>query len=108
LQAYPGTARMVTWTPAASVFPGGARTNSETIILTKPGSLYQPRYNQLDITVKKNFRSGRKTFALQIDVFNVTNSSSILTTNDAIGTSLGQVNSILYGRLPRLVFQTKW
>ena len=108
LQAYPGSARVITWTPAAAVFPGGARTNSETIILSEPGSLYQPRYNQLDITVRKNFRSGRKTFALQADIFNVTNSSSILTTTNAIGSSLGQVNSILYGRLPRLVFQMKF
>lgn len=107
LQSYPGSARMITWTPGTSVFPGG-RTNSETIILTKPGSLYQPRYNQLDITIKKNFRHGRKTFALQADIFNVTNSSSILTTTNSIGSSLGQVNSILYGRLPRLVFQTKF
>ena len=107
LQAYPGSARVIRWTPAASVFPGG-RTNSETIILSEPGSLYQPRYNQLDITVKKNFRAGRKVFSLQADVFNVTNSSSILTTTDTIGSSLGQVNSILYGRLPRLVFQMKF
>jgi hypothetical protein len=108
LQAYPGSVRMITWTPAASVFLGASRTNSETIILTKPGSLYQSRYNQLDITVKKTFRHTHKTFALQMDIFNVTNSSSILTTTDAIGNSLGQVNSILYGRLPRLVFQMKW
>jgi len=58
--------------------------------------------------VKKNFRSGRKTFSLQADIFNVTNSSSILTTTNSIGSSLGQVNSILYGRLPRLVFQMKF
>ena len=99
---------MITWTPAASVFPNAARTNSETIILSEPGALYQPRYNQLDITVKKNFRSGRKSFSLQADIFNVTNSSSILTTTNVVGSSLGQVNSILYGRLPRLVFQMKF
>ena len=108
LQEYPGTARAVTWTPTASVFPGGARTNSETIILSKPGSLYQPRYNQLDINLKKTFRSGHKTYSGQIDVFNVMNTASILSTNDAIGASLGQVTSILYGRLPRLTFQMKW
>jgi len=107
LQAYPGLPRIITWTPPAAVFPGG-RTNSETIILTEPGTSFQPRYNQLDITVKKNFRAGRKTFSLQADIFNVTNSSSILTTTNSVGASLGQVNSILYGRLPRLVFQMKF
>jgi hypothetical protein len=108
LQAYPGTPRVVTWAPVASVFPGGSRTNSETIILTTPGTSFQPRYNQLDISLKKNFRKGHWSFSGQVDIFNVTNSGSILSTNDAIGGSLGQVNSILYGRLPRLVFQTKW
>ena len=43
LQSYPGDQRVITWTPAAGVFPGGQRTNSETIVLTRPGSMYQPR-----------------------------------------------------------------
>jgi hypothetical protein len=107
LQSYPGRERVITWTPAASLFPGG-RTNSETIILSEPGSVYQPRYNQVDINFKKNFRSGRKTFSLQADFFNVFNSNVIWTTNDAVGSSLGQVTSILMGRLPRIAFQMKW
>jgi hypothetical protein len=108
LQSYPGQARVITWQPAASLFPGGSRTNSETIILTKPGQLYLPRYNQLDVNFRKNFRSGRKRFSLQFDLFNVLNGNSIFSTNNAIGSSLGQVTSILMGRLPRLAFQMQW
>jgi hypothetical protein len=90
------------------VFPGTNRTNSETIVLSTPGSVYQPRYNQVDVNFKKNFRHGTKVFTGQVDVFNVTNSSTILTTNNSIGSSLGRVNSILKGRIPRVAFQVKF
>ena len=78
------------------------------IILSKPGSLYYPRYNQLDVNLKKNFRSAQKMFTLQVDLFNVFNSNSILTQNNAIGANLGQVNSIQLGRTPRIAFQMKF
>jgi hypothetical protein len=107
LQSYSGLARTITWTPGPGLFPGG-RTNSETVILNEPGSLSQPRYNQLDVNIKKTFRSGQKTFTLQADVFNVLNSNTVLTTTDAIGASLGQVNSIQLARLPRIAFQMKF
>jgi hypothetical protein len=106
-QNYPGSARVITWSPPANAFPGG-RTNSETIILTKPGSLYQPRYNQVDVNFRKSFRHGNKVFSGQVDLFNVTNSNSILTTNNAIGGSLGRINSILKGRMPRIAFQMRF
>ena len=77
LQTYPGTERVITWSPPASVFPGG-RTNTETIILSTPGTVFQPRYNQVDINVRKNFRHGTKVFSVQFDMFNVPNGASIL------------------------------
>ena len=106
-QNYPGTERVITWSPPASVFPGG-RTNSETIILSTPGTIFQPRYNQVDINFRKNFRHGSKMFTAQFDLFNVTNSASILTTNNAIGGSLGESTSILKGRMPRIAFQMRF
>jgi hypothetical protein len=108
LQSYPGQQRTITWTPGSNVFPGGLRTNSETIILNKPGSLYQPRWTQWDVNLKKNFRYGRKIFTAQVDVFNVLNSNTIWSTNDQIGNSLGQVQTIQPGRMPRIVFQMRW
>jgi hypothetical protein len=107
LQSYPGLPRVITWTPAASLFPGG-RTNSETIILSAPGTLYLPRYNQLDINFKKNFQIGRVKFSGQADIFNALNSAAILATNNAIGSSLGTVTTVLVGRLPRLALNMKW
>lgn len=107
VQSYPGPQRIITWTPPASLFPGG-RTNSETIILSRPGSLYQARWTQWDVNLKKNFRFGRKVLSGQFDVFNVLNSNTIWSTNDAIGASLGQVQSIQPGRMPRVALQMRW
>ena len=107
LQSYAGSARTVTYQPAANVFPGG-RTNTETVVLNKPGSLYYPRYNQLDLNFKKNFRMGRKTFSGQVDLFNALNGNAIFSRNDAIGSSLGQVQTILQGRIVRLAFQMRF
>jgi hypothetical protein len=90
------------------VFPGSARTNAETVVLNAPGSLFYPRYNQLDLNVKKNFRAGRKSFSGQFDMFNALNGNAIFSRNDAIGNSLGQVQTILQGRIIRLAFQMRF
>jgi hypothetical protein len=107
LQSYPGRERVIQWQPAANLFPGG-RTNAETVILTAPGAVYYPRYNQLDLNVKKTFRHGRKVFTGQVDLFNALNGNAIFTQNNSIGASLGQVQSILQGRMMRLGFQMRF
>jgi hypothetical protein len=106
-QSYPGSPRTITWQPAASLFPGG-RTNSETIVLTPPGTVFLPRFSQLDINFKKTFRSGPRQMSLQVDLFNALNANPIFSTTDAVGSTLGQVTAILQGRMPRLAFQMKW
>ena len=108
LQTYPGSERVITWAPPASVFPGNARTNTETIIISTPGTVFQPRYNQVDINLRKNFRHGTKVFSVQFDWFNVLNSASILSTNNSVGASLGQITSVLKGRMPRIAFQARF
>jgi carboxypeptidase family protein len=107
LQSYAGTPRLITYNVPSALFPGG-QTNAETIVLSKPGSLYYPRYNQLDFNVKKNFRVGRKTFSGQVDLFNALNQNAIFARNSAIGASLGQVQTILQGRIMRLAFQMRF
>jgi Carboxypeptidase regulatory-like domain/TonB-dependent Receptor Plug Domain len=107
LQSYAGTPRVITYTVPAGLFPGG-QTNSEVLILNKPGSLFYPRFNQLDLNIKKNFRAGRKTFSLQLDAFNALNGAAVFTRNNTIGNSLGQVTAILQGRILRLGFQMRF
>ena len=67
-----------------------------------------PRYNQLDLNLKKTFRHGRKLFTGQIDFFNALNGNATFTQNTNVGGSLGQVQSILQGRMMRLGFQMKF
>lgn len=107
VQSYAGSERTITWQPPASAFPGG-RTRAETVTLNAPGTLYYPRYNQVDFNIKKTFRAGRKTFSGQLDWFNLLNGNAVFTRNSAVGNSLGQIQTILQGRLTRLAFQMKW
>ncbi|HEV3217993.1 MAG TPA: carboxypeptidase regulatory-like domain-containing protein [Vicinamibacterales bacterium] len=107
LQSYAGTMRTITYQPPATAFPGG-RTNAETLVVNAPGSLYYPRYNELDLTFKKNFRAGRKTFSGQVDLFNALNNNAIFARTSSVGASLGYVTTILQGRLMRLAFQMKF
>jgi hypothetical protein len=109
LQSYPGLERVITWQPAANLFPNGQRTQAQTIILNKPGSLFSKRWNQLDVNFKKNIHYGHgKVHTFQLDIFNVFNANAIRTMTDTVGTSLGQVTAILPGRFPRLAYQFKW
>ena len=109
IQSYAGSERVITWEPPAGAFASvGGRTRTETVVVTEPGSLYYPRYNQVDFNVKKTFRAGRKTFSGQIDWFNLLNGNAVFTRNSQVGSSLGQIQTILQGRLTRLAFQMKW
>ena len=107
MQSYGGLERVIQWTPDAGLFPGG-RTQSQTIILTAPGTLYGERWDQLDVNFKKNFRYGNRVHTFQLDLFNVFNNNSIRTMNDTVGNSLGQVTAIMPGRFPRIAYQFKW
>ncbi len=109
VQSYPGLERVVTWQPAANLFPNGQRTQAQTFILTTPGSLYLERWNQVDVNFRKNLHYGNgKVHTLQVDIFNVFNNNSIRTMTDTVGASLGQVTAIMPGRFPRLAYQFKW
>jgi hypothetical protein len=106
-QSNPGRERPVTWTVPANLFPGG-RTNTETIFLNAPGSLYEPRWNELDINLRKNFRFGRHVLTGELDLYNAFNTSAILATLDSVGASLGSVTQTLNGRMPRIALQYKF
>ena len=107
LQSYAGSERVITWTPPASLFPGG-RTQAETFVLSPPGSLFWDRWNQFDINVRKNFRHNNKVFTFQVDVFNLFNNNPIRGGGNAVGGSLGDATTIMLGRFPRLAFQMKF
>ena len=107
LQSYPGYEKSILYQIPANLFPGG-RTNTETIVLNKPGTLFQPRMNQVDANVKKNFQIGRRRMSGQIDVFNIFNGNAVLTSNENFGSTYDQVNTFLQGRIIRVAFQLRY
>lgn len=106
-QALPSRERVITYTIPASLFPGG-RTRSETIILNEPGSLYLPRWYQLDVNVRKDFRVGRHVLTGEFGLYNALNRAGILSINDAVGSSLGRVDETWNGRTPRIGLQYRF
>jgi hypothetical protein len=67
--------------------------------LLKPGTKYLDRWNQVDVRLAKKFQVGRARLQGQLDIFNILNASSILSTNESYGSSLDRPTSILQGRL---------
>ena len=76
--------------------PSGNVTNV-TINLVEPGSMYGDRLNQLDFRVAKILRFGRTRTTVGVDLYNVLNSSAILTYNNVFvpGGPWLQPNSVL-------------
>jgi hypothetical protein len=72
---------------------------SVTVPLLKPGAKYLDRWNQVDVRLAKKFQVQRVRFQGQVDIFNILNASSILSTNETFGSSLDRPTSILQGRL---------
>ena len=83
--------------------PSGNVTNV-TINVIAPGSMYGDRLNQLDFRVAKILRFSGKRTTVGVDLYNVTNSSAILTYNNAFvpGGLWLTPNTVLTGRLARI------
>jgi hypothetical protein len=106
--SFAGNENQATWNVPASVFPNGQRTQTTNVQLIAPGTKYLDRWNQVDIAVKKSFRVGKVTYSSQMDLYNLLNSSVVITRNQSFGPSLDFPTAILQARLMRLVAQIKW
>jgi carboxypeptidase family protein len=73
--------------------------SSVTVPLFEPGTKYLDRWNQIDLRLAKKFQYHRTNFQVQFDVFNLLNSSSILSVVETYGPSLDRPTEILQGRL---------
>ena len=108
LISWPGNRLAVNWAAPASVFPGGSRTAAVTVPLAAPGSKHLERLNQFDVGVKKAFRVRGLRMSANATVFNVLNSSVVLSENETVGARLGEPTSTIQGRLLRLATQIDW
>jgi hypothetical protein len=83
--------------PAAQLTPGQA---SETVNLNTPGSLYLPRWNQLDLRFARKFKLGtRGSWQVQADLFNALNAHPVLAVTTNYGSALGQATQALQPRI---------
>lgn len=94
--------------PNAAVVPSLHRDLSGsapnvTVNLVAPGAMYGDRINQLDLRVAKRLAIGRTSTLVGLDVYNVLNSSAVLTYNNSFvpGGSWLQPLTILTPRLFR-------
>ncbi len=78
---------------------------SITVPLTTPGTKYLERSNQIDVRLAKKFKVRRGDVQGQFDVFNMLNSSNILSQTETFGSALGRPTAILQGRLFALGLQ---
>jgi hypothetical protein len=97
----------VNWAVPPGLFPG-SRTQPVTVNLVPPGSEYLKQWNQVDINFKRIVRVGRSEMQPSIDIFNLLNSSVVLTQLQAFGPSLGVPTSTLQGRFMKLSLLVKF
>jgi hypothetical protein len=107
LQSYAGLPLAVNWAVPANLFPGG-RTQAVTVNLIPPGSQYLERWNELDLSFRKAFTVGKYRLDGALDMFNALNSNVVLSQNQNFGSTLGQPQAVLQGRLLRLSTQLKF
>jgi len=67
--------------------PTGANATSVTVNLVEPGTLYGDRVNEFDARVAKIIRIGRTRTNIGFDLYNLLNSSAILSYNQAFSTT---------------------
>jgi hypothetical protein len=84
--------------PATLLTPGQA---TETVNLNLPGSLYLPRWNQLDLRFAKKLAlpGGHGYWQLQADLFNALNAHPVLAVTTNYGLALGQATQALQPRI---------
>jgi hypothetical protein len=70
--------------------------------LIAPSTVFGARVTQLDARVGKQFKVDRYRFQASVDVFNVLNSSAVLSQNNTVGVSWQNPTSILQGRLVKI------
>ncbi len=94
--------------PATSTTLGRAFTGSPTgraFNVGPAGEIFPERLNQIDLRFAKLFRFNTTKTSLNFDLYNVTNSNSVLTENATFGAAYRTPQSILLPRLFKISAQ---
>jgi hypothetical protein len=100
-KSQPGAERSISYQVTRTLLPQLTQA-SVTVRLNQPGSEYNDRLNQLDLTIARNIRNGRLVIRPELAMFNALNAAPVLTQTNVFGPNLGRVNSILNARLLRV------
>jgi len=80
---------------------GGAITGTTAVNLVQPGSLYGPRFNQVDVRLGKVLRFSQRRAVVSLDLFNVLNSDTISTAS-AVYTTWLAPQAVVAPRLAKI------
>ena len=72
---------------------------NQTLRVREFGDVRLPNVAGLDLSFRKTFRAGSRTFAPRIDIFNATNESTVLARVTQLGPTYGRVSGIQRARL---------
>jgi hypothetical protein len=112
LQSVPGPPIVATYVvPNAQVAPSLGRNlaaganATATVQLVSPGTLYGDRLNQVDLRVTKTIKLNRASIRGIFDLYNVFNTSPVLSLNTRFGSAWQRPFIILTGRFAKLGLQ---
>jgi hypothetical protein len=104
-QSTPTAMRTTTYLVTRAIAPQ-LTAASVSVPLSEPGSQYNDRVNQLDITFARVFRAGVRskttTFRPEIALYNALNANPVLSQLNVFGPTLGNVTTILNPRAVRM------
>jgi outer membrane receptor protein involved in Fe transport len=94
-------------TPGALVIPSLTVTTLN-LPLVQPGTLFNERWTQVDLGIRRSFKFGEKSLNADLQAFNAFNTAVIRTANNTFGSSLGRPTATLDGRVVRLTITFKF
>jgi hypothetical protein len=107
LQSSPGSERAITYLVPRALAPGLTQS-SVNVRLNDPGTEFNDRVTQLDLSLTKIFRHRGVQVRPELGLFNLLNANPVLGQTNAFGPNLGNANLILDPRLVRLGLHVKW
>jgi hypothetical protein len=110
-RSIPGAERIVTWSVPASAFTaaGLTRTQTVTVRLNNPGSLFYDRTTIVDLGIGKWFDlPGRLRVKAGLNLYNLLNPDTVTGQVNTFGATLGNPTSVILGRFWRASTQVEW
>ena len=76
--------------------------SSQTVFVSKRGETRLPNVFEFDMSFRRLVRLGNKSLEPRVDIYNVTNQSTILGQVSQLGSAYGRASTIMRGRLVRV------